>query len=46
MGTKDEFFSHIEKGYTTKGEFITMGAAMLNGETITDAHINHTVKNP
>ena len=44
MGTKDEFFSHIEKGYTTKGEFITMGAAMLNGETITDAHINIPLK--
>lgn len=44
MGTKDEFFSHIEKGYTTKGEFITMGAAMLNGETITDAHIKIPLK--
>lgn len=44
MGTKDEFFAHIEKGYTTKGEFITMGAAMLNGETITDAHIKIPLK--
>lgn len=39
MSTKEEFYAHIEKGYTTKGDFITMGAAMLDGETVTGAHV-------
>lgn len=44
MHTKDEFFSHIEKGYTTKGEFITMGAAMLDGEAVANAHVKIPLK--
>jgi DNA helicase HerA-like ATPase len=44
MGTKDEFFAHIEKGYTTKGDYIIMGAAMLKGETITGAHVKVPLK--
>ena len=44
MSNKDLFFSHIEKGYTTKGDFITMGAAMLDGETISNAHIKIPLK--
>ena len=44
MDIKDKFFAHIEEGYTTKGDFITMGAAMLNGETITDAHVKIPLK--
>ncbi len=44
MSTKDEFFAHIEKGYTTKGDFITMGAAMLDGETVTGAHVKIPLK--
>ncbi|NNE04065.1 MAG: DUF853 family protein [Eudoraea sp.] len=44
MSTKEEFFSHIEKGYTTKGDFITMGAAMLEGETVTGAHVKIPLK--
>lgn len=44
MSTKDQFFQHIEKGYTTKGDFITMGAAMLNGEVITGAHVKIPLK--
>ena len=44
MDNKDKFFAHIEEGYTTKGDFITMGAAMLNGETITDAHVKIPLK--
>jgi DNA helicase HerA-like ATPase len=39
MDIQDKFFAHIEEGYTTKGDFITMGAAMLNGETVTNAHV-------
>ena len=44
MSSTEEFFAHIEKGYTTKGEFITMGAAMLDGEAITDALIKIPLK--
>ncbi|MGB5822120.1 MAG: helicase HerA-like domain-containing protein [Saonia sp.] len=44
MSTKDEFFAHIEQGYTTKGDYITMGAAMLDGETITNAHVKIPLK--
>ncbi len=44
MSTKDDFFTHIEKGYTTKGDFITLGAAMLKGETITGAHVKIPLK--
>lgn len=44
MSTKDAFFAHIEKGYATKGDFITMGAAMLNGETVTNAHVKIPLK--
>ncbi len=39
MSKREEFFQHITEGYATKGDFITMGAAMLNGETITNAHV-------
>ncbi|NNJ89805.1 MAG: DUF853 family protein [Eudoraea sp.] len=44
MGSREEFFEHIEKGYTTKGDFISMGAAMLNGETITNALVKIPLK--
>lgn len=44
MSTKEEFLAHIEKGYTTKGDFITMGAAMLAGETVTNAHVKVPLK--
>ncbi|TLP82115.1 helicase HerA-like domain-containing protein [Maribacter sp. ACAM166] len=42
-GTKD-FFNHIEKGYTTKGDYIVMGAAMLNGEAVKDALVKIPLK--
>jgi len=44
MSTKDTFFNYIKEGYTTKGDFITMGSAMLDGETITNAHIKVPLK--
>ncbi|AWX43757.1 uncharacterized protein HME9304_00748 [Flagellimonas maritima] len=44
MGSKEEFFEHIEKGYTTKGDFITMGSGMLNGETVTNAFVKIPLK--
>lgn len=44
MDIQDKFFKHIQEGYTTKGDFITMGSAMLNGETITNAHVKIPLK--
>ena len=46
MGNKEKFFEHIEKGYTTKGDFITMGAGMVDGETVNKAFIKIPLKSP
>ncbi|MGJ8593916.1 MAG: helicase HerA-like domain-containing protein [Aquaticitalea sp.] len=44
MSKKEEFFKHIVEGNTCKGEFITLGSAMLDGETVTDAFVNVPLK--
>ncbi len=44
MANQQEFFDHITKGYTSKGDSITLGAAMLDGETITNALVNVPLK--
>jgi len=44
MFRQDEFFKHITEGNTTKGEFITLGSAMLDGETIKDAFVKIPLK--
>ncbi len=44
MGTSEQFFNHINSGYTTKGDAITLGAAMLNGTTLTDAFVKIPLK--
>ncbi|MEE9363283.1 MAG: helicase HerA-like domain-containing protein [Cellulophaga sp.] len=44
MTTKEEFFAHIEKGNTTKGDYIILGAAMLDGEAVTNAHVKIPLK--
>ena len=44
MSTTQAFLDHIHQGYTTKGDFITMGSAMYEGETITDAHVKIPLK--
>ncbi|WP_150451069.1 helicase HerA-like domain-containing protein [Arenibacter lacus] len=44
MDSKEQFFAHIEEGYTTKGDFITMGAAMYKGETVTNAFVKIPLK--
>ena len=44
MNIKEVFFKYITKGNTTKGEAITVGAAMLDGETITGAHVKIPLK--
>ncbi|RMA57033.1 helicase HerA-like domain-containing protein [Ulvibacter antarcticus] len=44
MANKEEFFDHINNGYATKGESITLGAAMLDGETLTNAFVKIPLK--
>ena len=44
MSNKEAFFNHINEGFKTKGDFITMGAAMLDGETVTNAHVKIPLK--
>ena len=44
MSNSQDFFNHINSGYTTKGDFISVGAAMLDGETITDALVKIPLK--
>ena len=44
MADKQEFFDYITKGNKTKGDFIVLGAAMLDGETITDAFVKVPLK--
>jgi hypothetical protein len=42
--TKETFFNYINEGYKTKGEFITLGAAMLGEETVKDAYVKIPLK--
>lgn len=44
MSTKDQFFKYISEGYQTKGDFITMGSAIFEGETITNAFVKIPLK--
>ncbi len=44
MADKQVFFDHITAGNTFKGDSITMGAAMLDGETITNALVKIPLK--
>lgn len=44
MGNKEEFFAHIEQGYAMKGDYITVGAGMLDGETMTNAFVKIPLK--
>ena len=44
MDQKEKFFAHIEQGYSMKGDFIIMGAGMVNGETVKDAFIKVPLK--
>jgi DNA helicase HerA-like ATPase len=44
MSTKDNFIQSINDGYTAKGDTITLGAAMLNGEPIAEAHVKIPLK--
>ncbi len=44
MANKDDFFNYINEGYKTKGDAIDLGAAMLDGETVTNAIVRIPLK--
>ncbi|WP_372753993.1 helicase HerA-like domain-containing protein [Mariniflexile sp.] len=44
MSKKETFFKHITEGHICKGDYIPVGAAMLDGETITDALVKIPLK--
>jgi len=44
MSRSEKFFNHITEGNKTKGDFLTLGAAMLNGETIKEAFVKIPLK--
>ncbi len=44
MSRTEEFFNHIKEGNTFKGDFITLGSAMLDGETIKEAFVKVPLK--
>ena len=44
MSKTDTFFKYITEGNATKGDFIAVGSAMLDGETITGAHVKIPLK--
>lgn len=44
MSRTDDFLKEITDGNTNKGDYITLGAAMLDGETMTDTFVNVPLK--
>ena len=44
MSKSEAFFNHIVEGNTTKGDFITLGSAMLYGNTLKNAFVNIPLK--
>lgn len=44
MELNKEFFDFINEGYKTKGDFISLGAAMLGEETVTNALVKIPLK--
>ncbi|MDB2385495.1 DUF853 domain-containing protein [Polaribacter sp.] len=44
MDKQEVFFDYINAGYTTKGDAIELGAAMLDGETVTNALVKVPLK--
>jgi len=44
MANKEEFIDLIANGYRSKGEFITLGGAMLENETLTGSLVNIPLK--
>lgn len=44
MSSKDNFIQTINDGYAAKGDSITLGAAMLDGQPVAEAHVKIPLK--
>tara|TARA_B100000809_G_scaffold266148_1_gene327549 strand:- start:1052 stop:2590 length:1539 start_codon:yes stop_codon:yes gene_type:complete len=44
MSRTEDFLKEITEGNTNKGDYITLGAAILDGETLTNAFVNVPLK--
>ena len=44
MTRKEEFFNHITQGNTFKGDYITLGSAILDEETVKNAYVKVPLK--
>jgi len=44
MSRDEEFFNHIIEGNTNKGEYLTLGSAILDGKTIKNTYVNVPLK--
>ena len=44
MSSKENFIQHINDGYTSKGDSIILGAALLNGEAVGETHVKIPLK--
>ncbi|MGO4822326.1 MULTISPECIES: helicase HerA-like domain-containing protein [unclassified Flavobacterium] len=44
MNNKEEFTKHIIEGYTSKGDSITLGGAILDGEALADTFVKIPLK--
>lgn len=44
MSRRDNFVETINKGYTFKGDYLTLGAGILDNETITNSFVNVPLK--
>uniref|UniRef100_UPI00286B9285 helicase HerA-like domain-containing protein n=1 Tax=Flavobacterium sp. TaxID=239 RepID=UPI00286B9285 len=44
MATASDFSKHINEGYASKGESITLGGAILNGEAVVDTFVKVPLK--
>lgn len=44
MSRKEEFIQHITNGYISKGDSLLLGAAILDGEALGEAHIKIPLK--
>lgn len=44
MSAKEKFIQHINEGYTSKGESLLLGSAILEGEAVGEAHVKIPLK--
>ena len=44
MSAKENFIQHINEGYTSKGESLLLGSAILEGEAVGEAHVKIPLK--